>query len=147
MDDQIASLQAQLATLEAERNRATADNDRLVRQMASLAVSDQAHARNVPLPSDPCDRETSKSFERATKLANVHPFSGDRKRALAFCSEITRLLSGYDQMETHEGFLYSTGRLAGDARIWYEFLMQTSPIYTWAALQPLKPNVEHAYIL
>ena len=43
----------------------------------------------------------------------------------------------YNQMETREGFLWATGRLAGDARVWYESQMQFAPVDTWSDLQPL----------
>ena len=55
---------------------------------------------------------------------------------MPFCDEISRLLGAYGQLDTHHGILYATGRLSGDARIWYEFKMQTQPVYTWQELRP-----------
>ena len=130
-------LREQLAAMTLERADSQRQVAQLTAQMERLTSSDQDFARNVSLP-DFEDREPAfKSFEIATKLANIQPFSGDRKRALAFCDEISRLLANYGQEETHEGFLYVTGRLAGDARLWYEFMMQTGPVDTWQALRPL----------
>ena len=134
----VSDLQRQLQAVQAERDRAVADAARLSAQMARLTVTDEQQARRVPLPDDLSDPEpVFKSFERATKLANIQPFSGDRKRARAFCDEVSRLIDAYGQQGTAEGFLYSTGRLSGDARLWYEWRMQTAPIYTWRELRPL----------
>ena len=130
----MADLRAQLAALQTERDTASANAARLTQQLERLAISDDD--RRDPPPPDPYDREHDvKLFEKATKLAHIQAFSGDRKRITAFCAEISRLLDTYGMLDSPEGFLYATGRLSGDARIWYEYLMQTSPVFTWEKLE------------
>ena len=100
--------------------------------------AESGNARRVATPSDP-ERETrdERAWMRATKLAGIERFSGERTRARAFCDEISRLLGDYGHMDSREGFLFATGHLVGDARIWYECQMRLGPVRAWSALQPL----------
>ena len=97
---------------------------RLRAEMSGLTLWDQNN-RDVP-PGLPSDR----AFTSAVKLTDVAKFNGNRNRARAFCSEVTWLLEPYNQMDTRDGFLWASGRLAGDARVWYESQMQLAPVDT-----------------
>ena len=108
----------------------------LEEQLANLSVVPASSTRRDP-PSDPIDCSVPAEVQRITKLARIERFTGDRNRAKAFCAEISRLLSAHNQMGTWAGFVFATGHLVDDARVWYELQMETAAVQSWAALQPL----------
>ena len=124
---EVAALRAQMAEME--------------EAMATMTLASPASRGTLPNSTNssviPVDaRAHTESWARVMRCARPEPFTGDRTRVRAFCREISALLTDYNQADTREGLVFATRHLSGDARVWYEFIVEYQPVQSWTQLEP-----------